>query len=56
MDVALARAVRAPGRYRIAFDGPLHDAAPLGEVPRPRDRLRPVPLACASVEIELVAR
>ncbi len=57
IDVALAYDTDAPGRYFIAFRGPLMDVAQ-GEAPVPRTlaQLQPMEVLCNEVETERLAR
>ena len=56
IDVALAYETQAPGRYRIAFSGPLMDVATdKAELPRPLDKHQAMPVQCAAVETERLA-
>jgi peptidyl-Lys metalloendopeptidase len=56
IDVGLAYETAAPGRYRIAFRGPLMDVArQQAEVPRPLDSHQSMPVQCAPVETERLA-
>lgn len=56
IDVGLAYETAAPGRYRIAFAGPLLDVVTdAAEVPRPLDRHQAVPVQCPAVETERLA-
>lgn len=53
IDVALAYDTDAPGRYLIAFRGPLMDVARSEEqLPRPLAQHQPMPLLCNEVETE----
>jgi hypothetical protein len=50
-EVSLAYDLGKPGRYRIAFRGPLMDVATdKGALPRVRDGFQSLPVACAPVE------
>jgi len=55
VDLALPFDVTKPGRYRVLPRLQLFDVVPAGSgpVPRPRDRLRAVPLDCNPVDIEV---
>jgi hypothetical protein len=54
VDAALGYPLREPGRYRIAFRGPLRDVtASAQEVPRPLSGHRASEVACAPVETVL---
>ena len=57
IDVALGYDTDAPGRYFIAFRGPLMDVAQ-GEAPVPRtlDQLQPMTVLCNEVETERIPR
>jgi peptidyl-Lys metalloendopeptidase len=56
IDVGLAYETGAPGRYRIAFRGPLMDVArEQAGLPRPLDHHEPMPVSCAPVETERLA-
>jgi len=53
IDVALAYDTEPPGRYLIAFRGPLMDVAQgEAEVPRTLEQLQPVEVLCNEVETE----
>jgi hypothetical protein len=57
IDVGLAYETQAPGRYRIAFAGPLRDVVTSpSEVPRPLDKHQPMAVQCPAVETERLAR
>ncbi len=56
IDAASAYSFAAPGRYSVSFDrGLLDTLTGQGEIPRPRDRHRPIDLTCGPVEFEVGA-
>ncbi len=56
VDLSLAYDMREPGRYQIAFRGPLMDVTTNEAlVPRPLSQHEPLPLPCPVVELEVVA-
>jgi peptidyl-Lys metalloendopeptidase len=55
VDLAPAYDFQQPGRYRIAFRGPVMDVAERAtDIPRPLELLRPVPVACPVAEVEVL--
>jgi hypothetical protein len=56
VQVSLAYDMKTPGRYRIAFRGPLMDVTTnKAEVPRPLAQHKAMPIACPAVETEVKA-
>lgn len=55
-EVSLAYEMREPGRYRIAYRGPLMDVATQqADVPRTLEQLQPQPVQCPAVETAVTA-
>jgi peptidyl-Lys metalloendopeptidase len=56
VELSLAYEMTQPGRYRIAFRGPLMDVAEKqAEVPRPLEQHRAMPVRCPVVETTISA-
>lgn len=56
VDVSLAYLMKEPGRYKIAFRGPLMDVVTQkAEVPRPLAQHKAMPVACPTIEVEVTA-
>jgi len=54
VDLAAGYDLSRPGRYTVAFKGPLRDVTATASAPRPRRRHRAVPVACNTLEIDIV--
>src|SRR5262245_9321324 len=54
VDLAAAYDLARPGRYTIAFKGPLRDVTSPASVPRPRSLHVARPVSCNTLEIEIV--
>lgn len=56
VDLSKGYALQQPGRYRIAYRGPLMDVATAEQkLPRPLAELQPLPVQCPVVEVVLAA-